>query len=218
MRFSPDYNIPVDMRSLFIKAKDYGPGDVTTYSKSWISFKQGFSYGGYFKWKKKGDKRILNWKKSTLTDYTQGYFRAYDFHIPGKKYLKAVKKNDGEKLRQLALAGDDYITGSRGNDVLVGETGNDHIIGGSGDLLIGGPGADLFETRNLTTIADFNPAEGDLIRQTFVSRHLDPLVMPVDGGIQVQLPGSWNSGPNGGYNLPFILQGHSSFDFSWVEV
>ena len=129
MRFRPDYNIPVDMRSLFIKAKDYGPGDVTSYSKSWISFKQGFSYGGYFKWKKKGDKRILNWKKSTLTDYTQGYFGAYDFHIPGKKYLKAVKKNDGEKLRQLALAGDDYITGSRGNDVLVGEAGNDHIEG-----------------------------------------------------------------------------------------
>lgn len=63
---------------------------------------------------------------------------------------------------------DDCLLGLGGNDALLGGGGNDTLKGGLGnDNMAGGTGADLFcirEVGGAEVIADFNQAEGDLVR------------------------------------------------------
>jgi Ca2+-binding RTX toxin-like protein len=73
--------------------------------------------------------------------------------------------------------GDDTIFGGAASSTLRGGAGNDAIVGGAGadqiwgdkgsDLVKGGGGADTFHTfagAGITTVLDFNPAEGDRVR------------------------------------------------------
>ena len=64
--------------------------------------------------------------------------------------------------------GNDVIWGSDADETIYGGAGDDTIFGGTGtDLVFGGIGADVFEftkTSANTTVADFNPDEGDLLR------------------------------------------------------
>lgn len=64
--------------------------------------------------------------------------------------------------------GNDVIWGSNADETIYGGVGNDTIFGGIGtDVLFGGEGADVFEftkTSTNTTVANFNPGEGDVLR------------------------------------------------------
>ncbi len=60
--------------------------------------------------------------------------------------------------------GNDLLTGNDGNNQLTGNGGNDTLVGSLGDdTLTGGSGADIFvlAVDGNSTIADFNPAQGD---------------------------------------------------------
>lgn len=74
--------------------------------------------------------------------------------------------------RLLGESGNDFLKGGSGQDYLLGGTGNDKLLGSSGiDTLEGGSGADgfmfdyteVFQTRQVDTIRDFNAYEGDRI-------------------------------------------------------
>ena len=99
----------VDMRTLNIEAKSYGPSRVNYATGSEIYIDDEITYYGSFSYKKKGKKKILNWKKSTLNGYENDSFSAIGFTIDGRDYLQAAKNNDGERLRILALSGDDTV-------------------------------------------------------------------------------------------------------------
>lgn len=64
--------------------------------------------------------------------------------------------------------GNDVIWGSDANESIAGGTGDDTMFGGIGtDVLTGGAGADVFEftrTSTSTSVADFDIAEGDVLR------------------------------------------------------
>jgi Ca2+-binding RTX toxin-like protein len=64
--------------------------------------------------------------------------------------------------------GNDVIWGSGASETIFGGAGDDTIFGGTGaDVLYGGAGADVFEftkTSTNTTVMDFNPDEGDVLR------------------------------------------------------
>jgi Ca2+-binding RTX toxin-like protein len=74
----------------------------------------------------------------------------------------------GESITIDGGGGDDVIWGSDADEVIYGGTGDDTIFSGIGrDVLYGGPGSDVFEftmTSTNTVVADFDPAEGDLLR------------------------------------------------------
>lgn len=80
-------------------------------------------------------------------------------------------------------SGDDDLAGSSASDALQGNAGNDRLDGGVGyDLLTGGAGTDSFvfsDFGRADTIADFTPADGDLIDLTaiFVGQSLDASVI-----------------------------------------
>jgi hypothetical protein len=60
--------------------------------------------------------------------------------------------------------GDDALFGGAGDDLLFGGQGADTLYAGRGaDTLWGGKGADAFMADDLDAIADFNPAEGDVL-------------------------------------------------------
>ena len=87
--------------------------------------------------------------------------------------------------------GNDVIWGSDADEMIYGGAGDDTIFGGTGtDVLFGGSGADVFEftkTSTNTTVADFNPGEGDLLR--FYNRggaQFDPASIGLtDDGIRI---------------------------------
>lgn len=74
--------------------------------------------------------------------------------------------------------GNDTLEGGTGLDILVGGEGNDRLTGGDGadrldgglgrDTMVGGAGADIFVFTNrsdqMTTITDYNSAEGDKLK------------------------------------------------------
>jgi Ca2+-binding RTX toxin-like protein len=95
---------------------------------------------------------------------------------------------DGQSNILIGGDGGDFIFGDTNDDLLLGEAGSDFLVGGDGndilsgygftsgefDSLVGGSGSDLFILgdalgsyylgEGYAVIADFNPAEGDLIQ------------------------------------------------------
>ncbi len=112
-------------------------------------------------------------------------FNITGIRVSAKLLYDAITANDNEAIKDLLLAYDDTVNGTRykdllqgraGNDVLKGLGGNDILEGGLGaDQLFGGAGKDIFLYRTLSestvdpkgqdTISDFNLSkkEGDLI-------------------------------------------------------
>lgn len=64
--------------------------------------------------------------------------------------------------------GNDTLHGGQGDDIVVGGDGDDYVSGDRGsDTLFGGAGADIFHGSSgggLDRVADFNRAEGDVVR------------------------------------------------------